>query len=299
MDRDGERVTRGRGDSDPARSLGCVTEKVPVDLSGAAQTMLATLYLKALDADFDRPVLGDRYAKDAVSHLDYNFREIGIGAKWAPLITVRTAQYDIWARQFLAVQQQCTVVHLGCGLDSRVFRLDPGPGVQWYDVDYPSVIALREKIYPTRPRYHLIASSATDQSWLDQIPADRPVLLLAEGISMYLTEHDGVALLRRVVDHFPSGELQVDFYNRLAIRSQRMHTLVRRTGSTLHWAVDSPQDILRRVPGVRLLIAVTLFGASTFRRASAGFRLASVPVRAIPPLRTALQYHRYAFGPVN
>ena len=46
-----------------------MTEKVSVDLSGAAQTMLATLYLKALDADFDRPVLGDRCAKDAVSRL--------------------------------------------------------------------------------------------------------------------------------------------------------------------------------------------------------------------------------------
>jgi hypothetical protein len=68
-----------------------VTEKVPVDLSGAAQTMLATLYLKALDADFDRPVLGDRYAKEAVSRLDYDFREIGITARWAPLITVRTS----------------------------------------------------------------------------------------------------------------------------------------------------------------------------------------------------------------
>ena len=83
------------------------------------------------------------------------------------------------------------MVHLGCGLDSRVFRLDPGPGVEWYDVDYPAVIALREKIYPTRPRYHLVATSATDPSWLDQIPADRPVLLLAEGISMYLTEARG------------------------------------------------------------------------------------------------------------
>jgi O-methyltransferase involved in polyketide biosynthesis len=276
-----------------------VTDRVSVDLSGAAQTMLATLYLKALDADFDSPVLGDRHAKEAVSHLDYDFREIGITAKWAPLITVRTAQYDIWARQFLAVHQQCTVLHLGCGLDSRVFRLDPGPGVQWYDIDYPAVIALREKIYPTRPRYHLIASSATDQSWLDRIPADRPGLLLAEGISMYLTEHDGVALLRRVVDRFGSGELQVDFYNWLAIKSQKMHTLVRRTGSTLHWAVDSPQDIVSRVPGVRLLIAVTFFDASTFRRAPAGFRLAGGLVRAVPPLRTALQYHRYAFGPVN
>ncbi len=299
MHGDGKWVTRRLGNSEPVRSLGCVTEKVSVDLSGAAQTMLATLYLKALDADFDRPVLGDRYAKEAVSRLDYDFRQIGITAKWAPLITVRTAQYDIWARQFLAVHQQCTVVHLGCGLDSRVFRLDPGSGARWYDIDYPAVIALREKIYPTRPRYHLIATSATDYSWMDEIPADRPVLLLAEGISMYLTEHDGVALLGRVVDRFRSGELQVDFYNRLAIKSQKMHTLVRRTGSTLHWAVDSPQDILSRIPGVRLLIAVTLFDASTFRRASAGFRLASGPVRAVSPLRTALQYHRYAFGPVN
>ena len=276
-----------------------MTEKVSVELSGAAQTMLTTLYLKALDADFKRPVLGDRYAKEAVSRLDYDFRDIGITARWAPLITVRTAQYDIWARQFLAVHQQATVVHLGCGMDSRVFRLDPGPGVQWYDVDYPQVIALREAVFPSRPRYHLIATSATDASWLDQIPANRPVLLMAEGISMYLTEDDGVALLRRVVDRFPSGELQIDFYNRLAIRSQKTHTLVRRTGSTLHWAVDSPQDILRRVPGVRLLIAVTLFEASTFRQTSAGFKLLRRLVRAVPPARTALQYHRYAFGPVN
>ena len=56
-------------------SLRCVTDNVSVDLSGAAQTMLTTLYLKALDADFDRPVLGDRYAKEVVSRLDYDFRE--------------------------------------------------------------------------------------------------------------------------------------------------------------------------------------------------------------------------------
>ena len=61
--------------------------------------MLTTLYLKALDADFERPVPGDRYAKDAVGRLDYVWREIGITGRWAPLITVRTAQYDIWARQ--------------------------------------------------------------------------------------------------------------------------------------------------------------------------------------------------------
>lgn len=261
--------------------------------------MLTTLYLKALDADFDRPVLGDRFAKEAIDRLDYDWRETGITGDWAPLITVRTAQYDIWARQFLAVHERATVVHLGCGLDSRVFRLDPGPGVEWYDVDFPAVIALREKIYPSRPGYHLFATSATDSSWLDQIPADRPLLLLAEGISMYLTESQGIALLRHVVDRFPSGELQIDFYNWLGIRSQKAHTLVQRTGSTLHWAVNSPQDILRQVPGIRLLIAVPFFDASTFNRASTPFQRAKRLARVLPPVRKALQYHRYAFGPVT
>lgn len=276
-----------------------MTDKVPVDLNGPAQTMLATLYLKALDADFDRPVLGDRFARDAVDRIDYDFTDSGIPAKWAPLITVRTAQYDIWASQFLTAHPECTVVHLGCGLDSRVFRLDPGTGVQWYDVDFPDVIALRQKIYPTRKRYHLMATSATEQTWLDEIPADRPVLLLAEGISMYLPEPDGLALLHHLVSRFPAGELQIDFYNWLAIKTQRTQTLMRRTGSTLHWAVNSPDDILSRVPELRLLDAVTFFDASTFDRASRTFRYAKGLVRAVPPLRRTLQYHRYAFGPVN
>jgi O-methyltransferase involved in polyketide biosynthesis len=276
-----------------------VTDKVSVDLSGAAQTMLTTLYLKALDAEFDSPVLGDRYAKDAIGRLDYDWGQIGIAAKWAPLVTVRTAQYDIWASQFLAVHPYSTVVHVGCGLDSRVFRLDPGPGVEWYDVDYPAVIALRRRIYPARRQYHLIAASATDPSWLGEVPSDRPVLLLAEGISMYLMEYQGVALLRNIVDRFPSGELQIDFYNWFGIRTQKAHTLVRRSGSTLHWAVNCPHDILSRVPGVRLLIAVSFFDASTFNRASAAFRLARHLVRAVPPVRRTLQYHRYAFGSVE
>ncbi len=280
-------------------TLNDVTDKVPVDLSGAAQTMLTTLYCKALDADFSRPVLGDRFAKEAVGRIDYDWDALAVAPRWTPLVTVRAAQYDIWASQFLSVHDHATVVHLGCGLDSRVFRLEPGAGVEWYEVDYPGVITLREKLFPTRPRYHLIATAATDPSWLDRIPNDRPVLLLAEGISMYLPAHDGVALLQTVVDRFPSGELQIDFYNWLGIRSQKTHKLQRQSGSTLYWAVNDPQDILNPVTGIRLLAAVTFFAASTFSRTPRGFQRAGRLVQAVPPLRKIFQYHRYAFGAVN
>jgi hypothetical protein len=102
-----------------------------------------------------------------------------------------------------------------------------------------------------------------------------------------------------VVNRFPSGEMQIDFFNWVAIKSQRTQTLVRRSNSTLYWAVNSSRDILGKVPGVRLLDAVTFFDASTFSRVSGPFRVAKRVVGLIPPLRKSLQYHRYAFGPVS
>ncbi len=273
-----------------------MNDKVAVNLSGPAKTMLSTLYLKALDADFDEPILGDRFAKEALGKLDFDWSELEITPKWAPLFTVRTAQYDIWVRQFIAAHPDCTVVHLGCGLDCRVFRIDPGPDVRWYDVDFPQVIALREQIYPSRDNYELIATPATEPQWLDQIPADRPTLLIAEGISMYLTEEEGIALLRRFVDRFGTGELQIDFFNWLAIKSQKSQSLVRTSGSVLYWAVNSPQQILDKLPDIRLLSATDFFDASTYERTGRGMHVLKRLVKAVPPLRTSLQYHRYAFG---
>ena len=58
--------------------------------------MLSTLYLKALDAGFERPVLADRYARDAIDRIDYDWESLDIGAAWAPLCTVRTAQYHVY-----------------------------------------------------------------------------------------------------------------------------------------------------------------------------------------------------------
>ena len=276
-----------------------MTDKVSVDLSGPSQTMLTTLYCKALDADWDQPILGDNFAKDAVARIDYDWSSLKVTDRWTPVVTVRTAQFDVWAGQFLAANPAATVIHLGCGLDSRVFRLNPGPGVEWYDVDYPAVISLREKVFPSRPNYHLVATPATDPSWLDDIPADRPTLLLAEGISMYLTDDDGIALLQHVVDRFGTGEIQIDYYSRLVVRSQKTHRLQRQSGSKLYWAVNNASEVVDRLSGVRLLSAVTFFDASTFGRTSRVFRLMRQLVRPLPPLRRTFQYHRYAFGPVS
>jgi O-methyltransferase involved in polyketide biosynthesis len=275
------------------------TDKLHVELSGPPQTMLDMLYGKALDADAAHPVLGDVYAKQLVDQLDYDWRRSAINKqrrRQVASIAVRSSQFDMWSSQFLSVHERAVVLHLGCGLDSRVFRIDPGPGVEWYDVDYPDVIALRARLYPTREHYHLVSASATDPSWLAEIPADRPALLLAEGLSMYLPPDDGVALLRRVVERFPAGELQLDFWNRLGMKAQqRTNRVITRSGSTLGWAVNGPDDILARVPKVRLMVAVSMFDADTVQRLTPGYRRVARMASRIPALRKMIQFHRYAF----
>jgi len=230
-----------------------VTEKLHVDLSGAPQTMLATFYAKAVDANLEKPILGDRFAEEIVDRIDYDWRKTSITATNSAAVTTRSAHFDNWARQFLAAHPEAVVLHLGCGLDARAFRLDPGPGIEWYDVDYPDVADLRRQLYPSREHYRVVAASVTDPAWLADIPGDRPVLAIGEGLTMYLTEEDGVALLRRIADHFLSGELQFDAFNRLGIKSQWTNTVVRRSGATLHWGIDGPDDIIKAVPGVRPL----------------------------------------------
>jgi O-methyltransferase involved in polyketide biosynthesis len=272
-----------------------VSEKLHVDLSGAPQTMLATFYAKALDADLPKPILGDRFAKEIVDRIDYDWKKTAITPGNSPSVTTRSLHFDNWARQFLAVNPDAVVLHLGCGLDARVFRLDPGAGVDWFDIDYPDVAELREQLYPDRERYRVIAASVTDPSWFAEIPRDRPILMIGEGLTMYLTEEDGVALLRRVVEHAPSGELQFDAFNRLGIKSQWMNAVVRRSGSTLYWGINRPTDILDAVPGTRLLAWESAFDSASFQQVAWYYRLMAAVMKPVGALRYMAQYHRYAF----
>jgi O-methyltransferase involved in polyketide biosynthesis len=272
-----------------------VTEKLHVDLSGAPQTMLATFYAKALDADFEKPILGDRWARDIVDRIDYDWSKTTITARTAPSVTTRSAHFDTWTRQFLAVHPEAIVLHLGCGLDSRFYRIEPGPGVDWYDVDYPDVADLRRQLFPPREHCHVVAASVTDPAWLADVPADRPTLMVAEGLTMYLTEADGVALLRRIVDHAPSGELQFDAFSRFGIKTQWANAVVKRSGATLHWGIDGPADILEAVPALRLLAWISPFDSPTFADVSLPYRVMAKVMSLSKMLRYMAQYHRYAF----
>ena len=188
-----------------------------VHLTKERETYLSTLYGKALDSRAEHPILGDTFADEVVRRIDFDFEKLNLPQGGAITLPMRAKHLDGWAREFLAAHPESTVLHLGCGLDSRVFRIDPPATVRWYDVDLPDVIELRRRLYPERHDYQMIASSVTDLHWLDGIPGDRPVLVVAEGLVEYLPEWEAVALFNRITEQFPSGQLIFDAYSRLTV----------------------------------------------------------------------------------
>lgn len=252
-----------------------------VALHGAQETLLITLCAKAGESRLPDSLLKDRFAAEALARIDYDFDRLKIDRDMMIGIALRAHVIDGWTRGFLEQYPESTVLHLGCGLDSRVFRIAPFAGVRWFDVDYPDVIALRQRLYPAREGYTLLPSSVTEPEWLDAVPQDRPAFIIAEGLLPYLPPEEVVLLLERVTNHLPGGELAFDAYSRLGLTLIAWQPSVRATGATLHWSLDDPEELLRQLPGLELVEELMGYGSGGYDPAQVA-RMSLVARMAVP-----------------
>ncbi|GAA3443304.1 class I SAM-dependent methyltransferase [Planomonospora venezuelensis] len=271
-------------------------DREKITLTGARETLLATLYGRALDSRSPDPVLGDTEAERAVRRIDYDFRRTGITATTAAGVALRARQLDDWTAEFLAARPDATVLHLACGLDTRVHRLERPPSVRWFDVDYPEVVELRERLLPVpEGDYRMIGSSVTGDGWLAEVPGDRPVVAVFEGLTMYLRKEEGRRLIQRITGHFPGGQLLFDCYGTMGIRMQKLVPAVRNAGATLHWGVDDPSEIEGWHEGLECLDALRSVDMPGLDRLPAAGRVQMWIVARIPGLRDIGRILRYRF----
>lgn len=223
------------------------------------ETMLMTLSGRAIQSQWKHPILRDPWAEEAMRHIDYDLNKQLTGvASWSiwkdigpMIIATRAATFDALTTRFLADHPDAIVIQVGCGMDSRVFRVDPPASVEWFDVDYPDVIDLRRQLFPERGAYHTIGAPLDDLRWLDEVPRNRPGLFLAEGVLHYLSEAEVKALLNAIVAHFAGGQMIFDSCNSLIVK--RAGSNVGGTGATYKWGLDDPQDIKQLEPKLELI----------------------------------------------
>jgi O-methyltransferase involved in polyketide biosynthesis len=254
------------------------TARSKVTLTGTQETLMVTLHARHQDALLPRPILGDEWAGRTAELIDYDFSKLGFQRALGAYVSLRARVLDRWTEAFLTTHPAATVVHLACGLDSRSLRVPwnvDGGTVRWIDVDLPDVVELRKKLVPDpEGDYALVAASVLDDDWLKAIPADRPTVIVMEGLTMYLQPDDGKALISRLCAHFGGGthpgELLFDATGWIIIALQKWMSItafVRHTNSQMTWSIDDPKALESRHDCLRLLeerVTTTMEGIEEF-----------------------------------
>lgn len=248
-------------------------QKEKITLTEEQETLLVPLYSKAVESRRPNPIFTDRKAQEILEEVDYDFSGLKTPRKTTVTLCFRANKLDTITREFLDRQPRSVVIHLGCGLDSRYLRTHHRD-VDWYDLDLPEVIALRRKFYQETGSYHMIPSSVNQPGWMRLIsPGDRPVLVVAEGLFMYLEEEEVKALVGRLKATFPGCRLAFDAFSRMTAERVTAHPALRKTRAVVRWGIDDAREIEGWAEGVQLKEEWYFTQAEEIKKLGIGYRL--------------------------
>ncbi|HER24684.1 MAG TPA: class I SAM-dependent methyltransferase [Candidatus Atribacteria bacterium] len=218
-------------------------DKEKVKLRNEKETLLIPLYCKYLESQKDSPIIKDEKAIEMVNSIEYDYEQLQIPKQTYVTICLRVKQFDNYVNNFLMAEPDSIVIHLGCGLDNRFKRVDNN-AVEWYDLDFPEVIELRKHFYQETERYHFISSPVMELNWLDSINAkNKWVIILAEGLFMYLKEEEVKLLFQSFQNKFSINTIIFDSYSALTAKSIKNHPSIKKTGAVIRWGIDNAKDI--------------------------------------------------------
>ncbi|MFJ4653328.1 class I SAM-dependent methyltransferase [Nocardia sp. NPDC088792] len=214
--------------------------RIRLTLNQLEETLLITLWAKALDSKFAIPMLGDTRSAEIADRIDYDFATLKIKDSLTYETALRSKKLDDAVRAFTAAHPDAVVLDLGCGLDPRMDRCQPTAGIDWYDVDFPDVVALRPEFLPEPS--HLVGADVTTADWLAGIPRDRPAMIVAEGLIPFLPGDAFQVLARTLTTHFGTGEIALNGYTRFAAWAMKYHPTIKALGITAAAGFDDPRE---------------------------------------------------------
>ena len=237
-----------------------MSENTNQGLSGVAETLLMTLYIRAMESQRPDALIKDEKAVALVTNMSYDFdriRQVKMDEDDKVGVILRNLEFDRQVRDFLTRHPDAVVVHIGCGLDSRFERVaERNSQVEWYDLDLPEVIELRRKLFGDEgKRHHLLGCSVLEEAWMDSVSAfrQRPFLFLAEVVLVYFDGVQVKSLVLRLRDRFPGAELVFDACSPLHVWVANRQTSSSKLNAHLGWGIWHGQEMEKWSDGIRLL----------------------------------------------
>lgn len=188
--------------------------------------------------------LKDPKAEEIISKINYYFNSLK-QSKWLSMyMSLRAYLIDELCNKYIENHQNATIVHLGCGLDSRCLRVNQNYNT-WYDIDYENVIEIRKKYFEEDSKYKMIGSSILDFKWLDKVKNNQNVIVIAEGLTMYLKEEEIKELITKLNKKFKFVHLIFDAYSKKGVKMSKIKNPVNQMEAKIKYGIDKPEDFLK------------------------------------------------------
>ncbi len=171
----------------------------------------------------------------------------------------RTQKIKALAGDFFSHFAHVQGVNLGAGLSDYFQWLDNGQN-RWIDVDLPEVVALRQQLMPERPeRAQLLSDDLRVAGWWERLGLQKenhhnPLLLISEGVLMYMTPVEVKTFFHEIGEHAPEGsELLCDFISPLGIGRAPVAASPAGQPVTFGWGAHNGLEIASLHPRLELL----------------------------------------------
>jgi O-methyltransferase involved in polyketide biosynthesis len=215
--------------------------KINIELGIVQETLLITLWARAIEATHADPILKDLKSAAILEQINYDFSKLKTARGSQVGICLRGAEFDRWVRSFLDKHPDGTIVEIGSGLNTRFERVDNGR-VQWFDLDLLDSISLRQQFFAESSHRTFLAASVLDSDWIAVVKSTgtHPILFVAEGVLMYFSEEQVKQVFKLLVDHFPGCLFAFDSMSPFMVKHQKHHDVMKHYAARFQWGI---QDI--------------------------------------------------------
>ena len=220
-----------------------------ITLSGVPETMLQTVYARAKESR-GRGAVRDKKAEEIIGKLNYDFSLADKDTAMHSGVIARTVVLDGLVENWLTKHSGAVVVNIACGLDTRCYRISGYS--HWYNLDLPETIAVRKKLLPESGSVSQIAMSAMDNWGCEIAEQDTPVLIIIEGLTMYLNEADVKRIFSVIAERFQSATVFVETMNPLMAKGFKEKS-IDASNAKFTWGVKNGKALSELLPNFRFV----------------------------------------------
>ncbi len=222
-----------------------------------AETLLITLYAKAVESRKKKPLIYDKKACELIDDIDYDFSKFKNSKASIAGTAIRSSHFDNITKNFISKKENAIVVSIGCGLDARTYRLDEYVNKAiFYSLDIEEVINIRKRLLPPSKNEHYISASMLSTNWMDELKTKHPCgnfIFIIEGVLMYFDEKDNRSVFKELAERFHDAEIHFDMLNTWMSKKSAIHDSVSKMKASFKYGIDDEKEIEKWHPRLKHL----------------------------------------------